>query len=86
MFIINLLVITRMLKFSPLKFLRHDLKLKKRKKAMRLPKWKFLTRFRTRILLQNIPNYLVLVVGITFVMLMMAMCVGFPDSLEKISG
>ncbi len=83
MFIINLFVITRMLKFSPLKFLRHDLKLKKRKKAMRLPKWKFLTRFRTRILLQNIPNYIVLIVGITFVMLMMAMCVGFPESLDK---
>ena len=86
MFIINLVVITRMLRLSPLKFLRHDLKMKKRKKAIRLPKWRFLTRFRTRILLQNIPNYLVLVVGIAFVMLMMSMCVGFPDSLHKYQG
>ncbi len=86
MFIINLLVITRMLRFSPLRFLRHDLKITKRKKAIRLPKWKFLTRFRTRILIQNLPNYLVLVVGITFVMLLMAMCIGFPDSLKKYQG
>ena len=82
MFIVNLVVITRMLKFSPLRFLRHDLKVSKKKKAIRLPKWNFLNRFRTRILLQNIPNYIVLLLGIGFVMLMMAMTVGFPDSLK----
>lgn len=83
MFVINLVVIAKMLRLSPLKFLRHDLKMRKRKKAVRLPKWRFLSRFRTRILLQNIPNYLVLLIGIAFAMLMMAMCVGFPDSLHK---
>ncbi|MCR5103458.1 MAG: FtsX-like permease family protein [Eubacterium sp.] len=82
MFIINLFVIVRMLRFSPLKFLRHDLKTNKRKKAMRLPKWSFLARFRTRILLQNIPNYIVLILGIAFVMLMLSMAVGFPESLD----
>lgn len=82
MFVINLFVIVRMMRFSPLKFLRHDLKAKTRKKAIRLPKWSFLTRFRTRILLQNIPNYLVLLIGISFVMVMLAMAVGFPDSVD----
>ena len=82
MFVINLFVIVRMMRFSPLKFLRHDLKTSKRKKAIRLPKWKFLSRFRTRILIQNIPNYLVLLVGICFVMLMLSMAVGFPESLN----
>ncbi|MBR6401915.1 MAG: ABC transporter permease [Eubacterium sp.] len=82
MFVINFAVISRMLRFSPLKFLKHDLKISKRKKAIRLPKWSFLKRFRTRILFQNIPNYLVLFLGIAFVMLMMAMAVGFPDSLD----
>ncbi len=82
MFVINLTVIVRMMRFSPLKFLRHDLKIKKRRKAVRLPKWKFLSRFRARILLQNIPNYIVLVLGISFVMLMLSMAVGFPDSLD----
>ena len=82
MFVVNLAVIVRMLRLSPLRFLRHDLKIGKRKKAIRLPKWKFLTRFRSRILIQNIPNYVVLLLGISFVMLMLAMAVGFPESLS----
>ena len=82
MLVVNLVVIIRMLRFSPLRFLRHDLKISKRKKAIRLPKWSFLGRFRTRILLQNIPNYAVLLIGISFVMLMLAMAVGFPESLD----
>ena len=83
MFVVNLIVIARMMRFSPLSFLRHDLKIKKRKKAMRIPSWKFMSRFRVRVLLQNIPNYIVLMLGITFVMLMMSMAVGFPESLDK---
>ena len=83
MLVINLIVIIRMLRLSPLRFLRHDLKTKKRKKAIRLPKWKFMSRFRIRILLQNIPNYLVLFFGITFVMIMLSMAVGFPESLDS---
>ena len=83
MFVVNLFVIVRMMKFSPLRFLRHDLKIKKRKKAMRIPSWKFLSRFRVRVLLQNIPNYIVLMVGICFVMLMLSLAVGFPESLDK---
>ena len=82
MFVVNLFVIVRMMRFSPLRFLRHDLKNTKRKKAVRLPRWKFIGRFRTRIFLQNIPNYIVLVLGIAFVMLMLSMAVGFPDSLD----
>ena len=81
MFVVNLFVIVRMMRFSPLRFLRHDLKNSKRKKAVRLPRCKFIGRFRTRIFLQNIPNYIVLVLGIAFVMLMLSMAVGFPDSL-----
>lgn len=83
MFIVNLVVITRMMKFSPLRFLRHDLKVRKRKKAMRIPSWKFLNRFRTRIFLQNLPNYLILIIGVSFVMLMLSLAVGFPESLDK---
>lgn len=82
MLVINLIVITRTLKLSPLRFLRHDLKRSKRKKAVRLPKWKFFSRFRIRIFLQNIPNYLMLFVGITFVMLLLSMAVGMPETLN----
>ena len=82
MFVVNLAVIIKMMQHTPLQFLRHDLKKTKRKKAMRLPKWKFFGRFRLRIIFQNIPNYLILFAGIFFIMVMLAMAVGMPDTLE----
>lgn len=81
MFVVNLIVIVRMLRHTPLQFLRHDLKKSKRKKAIRLPHWKFMSRFRVRIMFQNISNYLLLFVGICFIMVMLAMAVGMPDTL-----
>lgn len=82
MLAVNLAVILKMMQHTPLQFLRHDLKKTKRKKAMRLPGWKFLGRFRLRIMLQNIPNYLILFLGISFIMVMLAMAVGMPDTLK----
>ncbi len=82
MLFINLFVIKRKLRLSPLKFLRHDLKKVKREKAIRLPAWSFIRRFRLRIMLQNIPNYLILVFGIVFVEIMLCFAFGFPDSLK----
>lgn len=82
MFVVNLAVITKMMQNTPLQFLRHDLKKTKRKKAMRLPKWKFFSRFRLRIIFQNIPNYIILFAGIFFIMVMLAMAVGMPDTLK----
>lgn len=81
MFVVNLIVIVRMLRHTPLQFLRHDLKKSKLKKAIRLPHWKFMSRFRVRIMFQNISNYLILFVGICFIMVMLAMAVGMPDTL-----
>lgn len=82
MFVVNLVVIVKMMQCTPLQFLRHDLKKTKRKKAMRLPEWRFLNRFRLRIMLQNIPNYIILFCGISFIMVMLAMAVGMPDTLD----
>ncbi|MCH5249510.1 MAG: FtsX-like permease family protein [Lachnospiraceae bacterium] len=82
MFVVNLAVITRMMQHTPLQFLRGDLKKTRRKKAIRLPGWKFFGRFRLRIMLQNIPNYIILFVGIIFIMVMLAMAVGMPDTLK----
>lgn len=81
MFVVNLIVIISMMQHTPLQFLRHDLKKKKRKKAMRLPRWKFLNRFRLRIIFQNIPNYIILFAGIIFIMIMLAMAIGMPSTL-----
>ena len=63
---INLILISRKLRLSPLKFLRHDLSASKRKKAVRLPDFKFFNRFRLRIILQNKSSYLTLFIGIFF--------------------
>ena len=82
MLVVNLIVIVRMMQHTPLQFLRHDLKKTKNKKAMRLPRWKFLSRFRLRIMFQNVANYLILFVGIFFLMVMLAMAVGMPDTLD----
>lgn len=82
MFVINLLVLIRMLRHTPLQFLRCDLKKNKRKKAMRLPRWNFLSRFRLCIIFQNIPNYLILFVGIAFISIMLAMAIGMPSTLQ----
>jgi putative ABC transport system permease protein len=82
MLVINLFMITKILKLSPLRFLRHDLKKNRRKKAVRLPHCSFFSRFRMRIFLQNIPSYIMLFVGITFVMLLISMAVGMPETLS----
>ena len=82
MFVVNLIVIVRMMRHTPLQFLRHDLKKSKRQKAIRLPHWKFFSRFRARIMFQNVANYLILFVGICFIMVMLAMAVGMPDTLS----
>lgn len=83
MFFINLIVIVKKLRISPLRFLRHDLARTKRSRARRLPSWSFLRRFRLRILFQNVPNYIVLVFGVIFIELMMCFAFGLPDSLDS---
>lgn len=82
MFVINLAVIIKMIQHTPLQFLRHDLKKTRRKKAVRLPKWSFFRRFRLRIIFQNLSNYVILFVGILFIMVMLAMAVGMPSTLD----
>lgn len=82
MLAVNLIIITKELQHTPLEFLRGELKKSRRKKAVRLPRWSFLSRFRLRIILQNIPNYLILFCGVFFIMVMLAMAVGMPDTLD----
>ena len=83
MILINFIVISYWMKFSPLRFLRKDLRVSKRKKAMRLPRFNFMGRFRLRVLLQNIPNYLVLFVGIFFVVFLATFAFGLETTLDN---
>lgn len=82
MLVVNLAVIVKRMRNTPLQFLRHDLKKTRRKRAVRLPRWNFINRFRIRVILQNIPNYAILFVGILFIATMLSMAVGMPDTLK----
>ena len=66
MLVLNLLILSNKMLLSPLRFLRHDLKVRKKKKAVRLPAFKFMTRFRLRIIFQNASSYCMMLVGILF--------------------
>ena len=61
---VELLIITRALSLSPLKFLRKDLKRRKQSRAAKLPAFSFRTRFYLRVMLQNRATYLILFAGI----------------------
>ncbi|MBP3703716.1 MAG: ABC transporter permease [Lachnospiraceae bacterium] len=78
MLIFNSITLWRKLKLSPLKFIRRDLNKKKNKKAVRLPHFKFFTRFRIRIIFQNLSGYITMFVGIFFasVLLIFGMLMG----------
>lgn len=71
------------LSLSPLKFIRRDLNRSRRKKAVRLPKFKFFTRFRLRIVLQNRSSYFTLFVGILFANLILIFGMMLPPILDN---
>ena len=56
----------RKLSFTPLQFIRRDITKHKREKAVKLPHFRFFTRFRMRVILQNVSSYVTLFFGILF--------------------
>lgn len=63
-FVIDLLMLARKLSLSPLQFIRHDLSRRKKKKAFRLnTRIGIMKRFRLRVLFQNMPNYIIMIIG-----------------------
>ena len=80
MVVINLAGLWFMLTLSPLKFLRRDLKRRKQKRAFRLnPKIPFFTRFRLRVIFQNMGNYAILFLGVLFANLLLLFGLGLPS-------
>lgn len=72
MLVVNYGILRHKLKLSPLKFLRRDLSGRKQKRAIRLsPKIKIFSRFRLRVIFQNMSNYIVLFIGILFANLLL---------------
>jgi putative ABC transport system permease protein len=84
MLVINFVALASKLKLSPLRFLRHDLKKNKNKKAMRLnTKIPFKTRFSMRILLTNLPGYIVMIIGILFGSVLITFGDMYPRLLDR---
>lgn len=79
---INLVILMIWFAKTPQQLLRKQFKTSKRHKAMRLPNWSFFNRFRLRIILQNLPNFGVLFVGILFSALLMSLALGFDDTIR----
>ncbi len=85
-FIINTFIITRKLNLSPLRFIRRDLRNKKKKKAFKLnTKIGIMKRFRLRIIFQNMPNYITIVIGVTFANILMIYGVALPSLFNNYS-
>lgn len=81
---VNLIVISRKLRLSPLKFLRRELTSRTKKRVMRLShRMSFLTRFRLRVIFQNIPSYLTLFVGILFANVLLLFGIMMSPLLEQ---
>lgn len=88
MLLVTGVTLTCKLKLSPLQFIRRDLTKSKRKKAVKLPHFKFFNRFRLRIILQNISSYLTLIFGVfvaSTILLFGMMFVPLLDNVSNIS-
>ena len=83
MILIDHAVLWYRLKLSPLKFLRRDFSGKRQKRAVYLsPKIGIFSRFRLRVIFQNVSNYLVLFVGVIFANLLLFFGMLLPSALD----
>ena len=81
--LVNYTVLRRRLSLSPLKFLRRDLKRRQQKHALSLSRRiPFFSRFRLRVIFQNVSNYLLLFLGILFANLLLMFGLLFPAVLN----
>ena len=88
MLVVNYGVLRHKLKLSPLKFLRRDLSSGRRqKRAICLsPRIKIFSRFRLRVIFQNMSNYIVLFIGIIFANLLLMFGLLLPSALSHYQG
>lgn len=80
--VVNLLVLSYTLSLTPLQFLRHDLKRRTKKRVIRLRRGRFLSRFRCRVILQNLPAYTTMLLGIFFASVLLLFGLMFTPLLE----
>lgn len=83
MLVINGAVLSRKLMLSPLKFIRGDLTKRKQRRSIPLSTGiGFFSRFRMRIIFQNMGNYIVLLFGILFANLLLMFGLLIPSALS----
>ena len=71
-FTVNIVVLTLALRTEPLQLLRGEVKSKVgTRNPVQLPNWKFISRFRARIILHNIGAYITLAIGILMASILM---------------
>ena len=86
MILINLIILTWKMRISPLSFLRREVSGRKRKRALRLSKkLPFTWRFRIRIILQNLSNYITMAVGIVLAGSIIVFGLMFKPLLETVA-
>lgn len=82
MVVITFLMLNRALKVPPLNFLRGELRRRGRSRAVHLPhSLAIFTRYRIRVLFQNLPNYGILFLGILFADVLLMFGLALPLTL-----
>ena len=82
MLLINSFSLAYKLSLSPLKFLRRELKKGKNKKAVKLPNFSFLNRFRLRVIIQNRGSYIMLFFGIFLASFLLMFGIGLDPLMD----
>lgn len=83
MIVITWAILHHRMKLSPLQFLRHETSGRRRTRAVRLShRLPIFDRYRIRVLLQNVPNYLVLFLGILFADILLMFGLALPLVLQ----
>lgn len=82
MLFINSFSLAGKLSLSPLKFLRRELKKGHDRKTIKLPNFKFITRFRLRVIIQNRGSYLMLFLGIFLASFLLMFGIGLDPLMD----
>lgn len=82
MLCINSFSLANKLSLSPLKFLRRELKKGRDRKSVKLPNFRFISRFRLRVIIQNRGSYIMLFLGIFLASFLLMFGIGLEPLLD----
>lgn len=85
MLIINYAYLVKSLKYSPLDFLRHSISKKKYRKIQPFKSADFKTRFRVRVLINSIGDYIIMAIGIFTISLLLFYAFSASPTFDKFS-